>query len=154
MLDYMITDNLGLFGRSSLLFGSRDPDGTLVTGFNSIRSAAGMLLSHRSSRVRLWLGLGIEYNRTGSIQATDEFWCRVSGGDAAIYDTGKDCQNWEVISVEPQNLVGPFVMPGMSVTVAEPFGFYISGNFAFYLTQPAVDIGFPMSAETGIEYGF
>jgi len=154
LFDYHVSENFGVFGRSSVLFGERDADGDLLGGFTSIRTSGGVILSIRFSRLRIWLGTGIEFNHIGGFKATDDFWCKVSGGSVATYGTGRDCRSAEIAEVAPRNLFGPYLMPGLSVDIVRPFGFYVQGNFGFYLTNSVADIDFPLSGEGGIEYRF
>lgn len=154
LFDYHVAENFGVFARSSVLFGERDADGDLLGGFTSIRTSAGVILSIRFSRLRIWLGTGAEFNHISGFTATEDFWCKVSGGSVATYGTVGDCRSSETGEVAPRNLFGPYLMPGLSVDIVRPFGFYVQGNFGFYLTDSAADIDFPLSGEGGIEYRF
>ena len=153
-LDYLLTENFGFFGRSSVLFGGRDPDGDLLSGFTSVRNTLGLMLSIRFDWLRIWFGTGVEYNRVSSFQATGDFWCKVSGGNLTTYETGRDCRSTEVIRVDPRNLFGAYLMPGVSFDVASPFSLYVNGNFGFYLSDDTDDVDFPLSGEGGVEYRF
>lgn len=152
-LDYQVTENFGAFARTSILFGDRDPAGDLIDGFDSVRTSLGIVLSIRFRWLRFWLGTGLEYNRVGSYRATEEFWCKVSGGAPANFDEERDCRPAEVDSVPSSNLFGPYLMPGVSIELITPFSLYVNGNFGFYISDSA-DVDFPLSGEGGIEYRF
>ena len=153
-LDYLLTENFGFFGRGSVLFGERDSDGDLLAGFTSVRATLGLMLSMRFNWLRIWFGTGVEFNRVGSFQATEDFWCKVSNGNLNTYEAGRDCRSAEVIRVDPRNLFGAYLMPGLSFDVISPFSLYLNGNFGFYLSDNANDVDFPLSGEGGIEYRF
>ncbi|MCA9562810.1 MAG: hypothetical protein KC561_04930 [Myxococcales bacterium] len=154
LFDYHFNDNLGLFVRSGVFFGSRDADGDLLDGFTSVRTSLGFVLSTRISFVRIWLGLGMELNAVGQIRATEDFWCKVSGGDPVDYGDGRDCFASEVTQRRPEILMGALLIPGISFRLADPFSLYLNGNFAFYLGDVDDPVGFPFSGEAGLEYRF
>jgi len=154
MLDYHFTENLGVYARSAVLFGSRDADGDLLDGFTSVRSSLGLMLSARYRWLRTWLGTGIEINRVGGFDATENFWCKVTGGRVLSFDgLGARCRPGDINSVDARTLMGAFLMPGLSFDIAPPFGLYLNGNFGFYLSDSA-HVDFPLSGEAGIEYRF
>jgi hypothetical protein len=126
----------------------------LLEGFSSFRTALGGAFSLRFGWLRLFLGLGAEFNRVEGFRATNDFWCKVTGGDFGRFGTDQDClPNIEVTAQEARVLIGPFVMPGGAVDVVGPFAGYFLVNFAFYVTETA-DLDFPIAAEAGIEYRF
>ena len=152
-LDYHFTDNFAVLARATMLFGSRDPAGNLLDGFNSIRSALGVAFSFRFGLLRLSLATGIELNRVSGFEATDEFWCKVSDGELGTFGSS-DCIDEELSTQPPGLLVGPFIMPGFSFEIFSPFSLFLNGTFAFYLSDSDTEIDFPLGGEVGIEYRF
>jgi TolB-like protein len=153
-LDYHFTEHLGVFGRTSVIFGDRDPDGNLLNGFTSFRSAVGIEFSVRVwDTLRLFLGLGLEVNRVGGFTETDEFWCKVTGGTRFSFGPGRQCLSSDVTLQQPAVLVGPYLMPGATLELFEDFAGYFQGGFAFYLSDFS-NVDFPLGGEVGIEYRF
>ena len=148
MLDYHFTEYFAVVGRANMLFGSRDPDGNLLSGFNSIRSALGVAFSLRFGFLRLSLATGIELNRVGGFEATNEFWCKVSDGERATFGS-EDCLSGEITRQDPAFLVGPFIMPGLSFEIFNPFSLYLNGTFAFYVSDFSSHVDFPLGGEVG-----
>jgi hypothetical protein len=152
--DYHLTDNLGFFGRANIQFGGRDPNGDLLSGFTSTRTALGVALSYRFGLLRLFLGTGLEVNFVSSFTATDDFWCKVTGGRFETFGVGQDCLPSDVTHQAAVTLLGPYLMPGASFDLAPPFGLYLLGSFAFYVSSTSAHIDFPIGGEAGIEYRF
>jgi tetratricopeptide (TPR) repeat protein len=150
---YQLTENLGVFGRAAVLFGSRDASGDLLEPITSVRSAAGMLFSLRVDWFRPWLGTGVEVNWLGAYRATDEFWCKVSDGLSAEFGAGQACRASDVTREAASVQVGAYLMPGLSFGLTPAFSLYLNGNFGFYLTDSGT-VDFPLAGESGIEYRF
>ena len=153
MVDYHFTDFLGVFGRANVMFSSRDPDGDLLASFTSTRTAIGVGFSVRWGRFRPFLGTGLEINFVGTVSASDSYWCKVSGGQPHFFDTGQECFTSDVSTQAPVTLVGPYLMPGVSVDIIGPLGVYLLGSFAFYINSSS-KLDFPVGGEIGLEYRF
>ncbi|MBN1947830.1 MAG: hypothetical protein JW797_19345 [Bradymonadales bacterium] len=153
-LSYFFTDYLALYGQATMLFGQRDPDGNLLSGFNSFRSIIGLILSYRITWFRSYFAFGIEGNRVGAFRATDDFWCKVTGGQFVTYEPGKDCLAHEIVIQPDLFLVGPHLRAGVSFDLPGPFSLFLAGDFAFYLFSQVEDLDFPFGAQTGVEYRF
>lgn len=153
-LDLHLSDNLGIFGRANVMFSGRDPEGDLLSRFTSTRLSGGLALSARMDWFRPFLGLGFELNVVGHITASDNFWCKVSGGSPTTFGPGRACLPGDLQEQSTSVLFGPYLMPGFSIDIVSPFALYLLGSFAFYISDASTNLDFPLVGEAGIEYRF
>lgn len=117
-LQVYFTSVVGMFIETQLAFSSRDRAGTLLRSVQMQGLSAGISLKYERPRYRLFLEGGPYVGRRSSVVVTQDFWCRVSGGDAFDFGPNRACDDRDISRSEGGAVMTINFRGGLSVRIA------------------------------------
>lgn len=152
---HYVTPVVGFFADLSVSFSRRDRAGELLQTVQAQSLSAGVSFQFERPRLRVFVDAGLEVSRRTELNVTSSFWCRVSGGEAVVYDDGRACRAADVFSQRASALMGVRLGAGLSVRVAGPLWWQMSLTSTMYMV-PFGHRGLdrPIGGTTGLVYGF
>lgn len=151
-----VTEDLMLTFSSSLSFGLPDSDGILLKRIDSVSFALGVSYVFRWQRSRIHFGISPELTRIGRVVATDEYWCRVTGGEVIEFDEFRSCEPRDVEEHGGRWHMGPVLDNAYAYHLSDNFTLHAQIRLGIYivpfdLSRP---VDYPMGLYLGLGHRF
>ncbi len=153
---WLLSETFGLSAGASQWVARRDPDGELIGRVDTTRVSLASTASGRLGRWRIFANAGFDVARTGSVRATDEFWCKVSEGEAFDFDGGeRECEEDDIVDAAPGAHFGLLLGAGLGFEIAGPVWLHLQSGATLYIV-PFDDrtLGSPLFLDFGASYRF
>lgn len=154
-VQWLGSETFGAFVRFSQSAARNDPEGDLVARVDSTRLAAGALTSARLGRLRGFVEGGVDLTRIGPVRATTSFWCKVSEGDAELFDEERSCDPEDVIDLDARLHAGLEFGVGAGVQLGGPLWFDARARMSLYVAPfDSRSLDTPFGVDLGLTYRF
>jgi len=154
-VSHMLSENAGLYAGGRFVFGRRDTDGDLLDRVDMARTDFGATFAIRNRRFRLYGNVGVDVAFVGAVTATEDFWCKVTGGEVRAIDAGRGCREGSITKTAAQAQAGLGWTVGGQVLLGGPFWASLDANTAIYMLpfgERPFDI--PMGGSLQLGYRF
>ena len=152
-LSHMLSENAGLYAGGRFVFGRRDTDGDLLDRVDMARTDFGATFAIRNRRFRLYGNVGVDVAFVGAVTATEDFWCKVTGGEVRAIDAGRGCREGSITKTAAQAQAGLGWTVGGQVLLGGPFWASIDANTAIYML-PFGDRPFDIPIGGSLQLGY
>lgn len=132
-VSHMFSENAGLYAGGRFVFGRRDTDGDLLDRVDMARSDVGATFAIRNRRFRLYGNVGIDVAFVGAVTATEDFWCKVTGGEVREIDSSRACREGSITQTPAQAQAGLGWTVGGQVLLGGPFWASLDANSVIYM---------------------
>jgi hypothetical protein len=154
-VSHMLSENAGLYAGGRFVFGRRDTDGDLLERVDIARTDFGATFAIRNRRFRAYGSMGIDVAFVGAVTATEDFWCKVTGGEVQAIDSSRACNGNAITRTAAQAQAGVGWTVGGQVLLGGPFWASLDANTAIYMLpfgERPFDI--PMGGSLQLGYRF
>lgn len=154
-VSHMLSENAGLYAGGRFVFGRRDTDGDLLDRVDMARTDFGATFAIRNRRFRLYGNVGVDVAFVGAVTATEDFWCKVTGGEVRTIDAGRACRAGSITKTAAQAQAGLGWTIGGQVLLGGPFWASLDANTVIYMLpfgERPFDI--PMGGSLQLGYRF
>ena len=132
-LSHMLSENAGLYAGGRFVFGRRDTDGDLLDRVDMARTEFGASFAVRNRRFRLYGNVGVDVAFVGAVTATEDFWCKVTGGEVRAIDSSRACREGSITKTAAQAQAGLGWTVGGQVLLGGPFWASLDANTVIYM---------------------
>ena len=132
-VSHMLSENAGLYAGGRFVFGRRDTDGDLLDRVDIARTDFGATFAIRNRRFRAYGSMGIDVAFVGAVTATEDFWCKVTGGEVRAIDSSRACRGNDITRTAAQAQAGLGWTIGGQVLLGGPFWASLDANTAIYM---------------------
>jgi hypothetical protein len=154
-VSHMLSENAGLYAGGRFVFGRRDTDGDLLDRVDIARTDFGATFAIRNRRFRAYGSMGFDVAFVGAVTATEDFWCKVTGGEVRAIDSSRACNGNAITRTAAQAQAGVGWTVGGQVLLGGPFWASLDANTAIYMLpfgERPFDI--PMGGSLQLGYRF
>jgi hypothetical protein len=152
---WFFNEYAGLSAGGQFVFGRRDPDGDLLRRVDTARADVSAAFQLRWSRVRVHGTFGVNAAFLGSVEATEDFWCKVTGGEARMLDPSRRCPGSAITGTPAQSQLGLSWTAFVGARLFGPFWLDIGGDFtAYMLPFEERPFDLPVGVVTALTYRF